>query len=112
METLLHGSGARYCIQVAAFNGAGLGIPSNITCGVLGRKRGLLWDAAGNRAVAQGDIDYALAEMMAGSTGVVQVLQQPAVIAATGSLLWLALLALLLLICQRRASQDSMAQHG
>lgn len=58
------------------------------------------------------DIDYALAEMMAGSTGVVQVLQQPVVIAATGSLLWLALLALLLLICQRRASQDSMAQHG
>ncbi|XP_042693099.1 roundabout homolog 4 [Centrocercus urophasianus] len=86
LETLLHGSGARYCIQVAAFNGAGLGIPSNVTCGVL--------------------------EMMAGSTGVVQVLQQPAVIAATGSLLWLALLALLLLICQRRASQDSMAQHG
>lgn len=86
LETLLHGPGARYCIQVAAFNGAGLGIPSNATCGVL--------------------------EMMAGSTGVVQVLQQPVVIAATGSLLWLALLALLLLICQRRASQDSMAQHG
>ncbi|XP_015739585.1 roundabout homolog 4 isoform X2 [Coturnix japonica] len=86
LETLLHGSGARYCIQVAAFNGAGLGIPSNATCGIL--------------------------EMMAASTGVVQVLQQPAVIAATGSLLWLALLALLLLICQRRTSQDSMAQHG
>ncbi|POI27138.1 hypothetical protein CIB84_009112 [Bambusicola thoracicus] len=51
-------------------------------------------------------------EMMAASTGVVQVLQQPVVIAATGSLLWLALLALLLLICQRRASQDSMSQHG
>lgn len=60
----------------------------------------------------RGDINYALAEMMAGSTGVVRVLQQPAVIAATGSLLWLALLALLLLICQRRASQGSMAQHG
>ena len=45
----------------------------------------------------RGDINYALAEMMAGSTGVVRVLQQPAVIAATGSLLWLALLALLLL---------------
>ncbi|OXB56021.1 hypothetical protein ASZ78_015485, partial [Callipepla squamata] len=51
-------------------------------------------------------------EMMAGSTGVVQVLQQPAVIAATGSLLWLALLVVLLLICQRRASQDTVAQHG
>ncbi|KAM9255607.1 LOW QUALITY PROTEIN: roundabout homolog 4 [Cariama cristata] len=83
LETLLPGPGAEFCVQVAAFNGAGLGVPSNTTCSILG--------------------------LMAGSTRVVQVLRQPAVIAAAGSLLWLALLALLLLLCQRRASRDAAA---
>lgn len=40
LEIPLPVSGARYCIQVAAFNGAGLGVPSNATCSVLGRGRG------------------------------------------------------------------------
>lgn len=35
------------------------------------------------------------------------VLRQPALIAAAGSLLWLAWLALLLLLCQRLKSQDT-----
>ncbi|KAM6370661.1 roundabout homolog 4 [Pluvialis apricaria] len=85
LETFLPSPGTEFCVQVAAFNGAGLGVPSNATCGGLG--------------------------LMAGSTGVVRVLRQPAVIAAAGSLLWLALLALLLLLCQRRASQDAAARH-
>ncbi|XP_040390425.1 roundabout homolog 4 isoform X2 [Cygnus olor] len=85
LETPLPVSGARYCIQVAAFNGAGLGVPSNATCSAL--------------------------EVTAGSTGMVRALRQPAVIAAAGSLLWLALLALLLLLCQRRARQDALARH-
>uniref|UniRef100_A0A8C3BSC6 Roundabout homolog 4 n=1 Tax=Cairina moschata TaxID=8855 RepID=A0A8C3BSC6_CAIMO len=85
LEIPLPVSGARYCIQVAAFNGAGLGVPSNATCSVL--------------------------EVTAGSTGVVRALRQPAVIAAAGSLLWLALLALLLLLCQRHARQDALARH-
>ncbi|XP_035411734.1 roundabout homolog 4 isoform X2 [Cygnus atratus] len=50
-------------------------------------------------------------EVTAGSTGMVRALRQPAVIAAAGSLLWLALLALLLLLCQRRARQDALARH-
>ncbi|XP_068274213.1 roundabout homolog 4 isoform X2 [Nyctibius grandis] len=85
LETLLPGPGAEFCVQVAAFNNAGLGVPSNATCNILG--------------------------LTAGSTGVVRVLRQPAVIAAAGSLLWLALLALLLLLCQRRASQDAAAHR-
>ncbi|XP_054659155.1 roundabout homolog 4 isoform X1 [Grus americana] len=85
LETLLPGPGAEFCVRVAAFNSAGLGVPSNATCGILG--------------------------LTAGSTGVAQVLRQPAVIAAAGSLLWLALLALLLLLCQRRASQDAVARR-
>ncbi|XP_074707089.1 roundabout homolog 4 isoform X2 [Strix uralensis] len=85
LEALHPNPGAEFCVQVAAFNSAGLGVPSNATCGILG--------------------------MMAGSTGVARVLRQPAVIAATGSLLWLALLALLLLLCQHRASQDAAARH-
>ncbi|KAM6044643.1 LOW QUALITY PROTEIN: roundabout homolog 4 [Theristicus caerulescens] len=85
LETLLPSPGAEFCVQVAAFNSAGLGVPSNATCSVLG--------------------------LTAGSSGVVRALQQPAVIAAAGSLLWLALLALLLLLCQRRASQDAAARR-
>ncbi|XP_069644391.1 roundabout homolog 4 isoform X3 [Haliaeetus albicilla] len=81
LETLLPSPGAKFCVQVAAFNGAGLGVPSNVTCSVLG--------------------------LTAGSTGVEWVLRQPAVIAAAGSLLWLAWLALLLLLCQRLKSQDT-----
>lgn len=36
LETLLPNPGTEFCVQVAAFNGAGLGVPSNATCGVLG----------------------------------------------------------------------------
>ncbi|XP_050179097.1 roundabout homolog 4 isoform X2 [Myiozetetes cayanensis] len=85
LETLLPHPGVEFCVQVAAFNGAGLGVPSNTTCSILG--------------------------LTAGSSRVVQALQQPAVIAAAGSMLWLALLALLLLLCQRRASQDAAARR-
>ncbi|XP_064029081.1 roundabout homolog 4 isoform X3 [Pogoniulus pusillus] len=85
VEAQLPSPGAEFCVQVAAFNSAGLGVPSNATCSILG--------------------------LTAGSSGVVRVLRQPAVIAVAGSLLWLALLALLLLLCQRRASQDTAARH-
>ncbi|XP_033925525.1 roundabout homolog 4 isoform X2 [Melopsittacus undulatus] len=85
LETLIPSPGAQLCVQVAAFNGAGLGIPSNTTCSAMG--------------------------LAAGSTGLARVLRQPVVIAATGSLLWLALLILLLLLCQRRASRDAAMRH-
>ncbi|XP_061332158.1 roundabout homolog 4 isoform X1 [Pezoporus flaviventris] len=81
LETLIPSPGAQLCVRVAAFNGAGLGVPSNVTCSAMG--------------------------VAAGSTGLARVLRQPIVIAATGSLLWLALLVLLLLLCQRRASRDA-----
>ncbi|XP_051494555.1 LOW QUALITY PROTEIN: roundabout homolog 4 [Apus apus] len=85
LEAPLPTSGAEFCVQVAAFNSAGLGVPSNATCSLLGQP--------------------------AGSSGVVQVLRQPAVIAATSSLLWVALVALLLLLCQRR-TRDNATHHG
>ncbi|NXO58033.1 ROBO4 protein, partial [Aramus guarauna] len=37
LETLLPGPGAEFCVRVAAFNSAGLGVPSNATCGILER---------------------------------------------------------------------------
>lgn len=40
LETLLPSPGAEFCVQVAAFNGAGLGVPSNVTCSILGRGQG------------------------------------------------------------------------
>lgn len=43
LETLLPSPGAEFCVQVAAFNGAGLGVPSNVTCSVLGRGQGPRW---------------------------------------------------------------------
>ncbi|NXP17678.1 ROBO4 protein, partial [Scytalopus superciliaris] len=99
LETLLPHPGVEFCVQVAAFNGAGLGVPSNVTCGILGRG----WGASNTGGTLVG--------LTAGSSGVVQALRQPAVIAAAGSMLWLALLALLLLLCQRRASQDAAARR-
>ncbi|NWV07217.1 ROBO4 protein, partial [Ptilonorhynchus violaceus] len=101
LETLLPHPGTEFCVQVAAFNSAGMGVPSNATCGVPGRG----WRAS------IGDTDGTLAGRTERSSRVVQALQQPAVIAAAGSMLWLALLALLLLVCQRRASQDAAARH-
>ncbi|XP_028941882.1 roundabout homolog 4-like, partial [Antrostomus carolinensis] len=85
LETHLPNPGTEFCVQVAAFNSAGLGVPSNITCHLL--------------------------EVTAGSSGVARVLRQPAVIAATGSLLWLTFLVILLLLCQRRANQEATAHR-
>lgn len=65
----------------------------------------------GVKVVTSSDTDGILVGLTAGSSRMVQALQQPAVIAAAGSMLWLALLALLLLLCQRRASQDAAARH-
>lgn len=47
LETLLPSPGAEFCVQVAAFNSAGLGVPSNATCGVLGRGREQGWARGG-----------------------------------------------------------------
>ncbi|XP_067166127.1 roundabout homolog 4 [Apteryx mantelli] len=78
LETFLLGPRATYCIQVAAFNGAGLGVPSNITCGV---PEPLL------EAVAQDP----------------EALPSAAVITGAGALLWVTLLAFLIYLCRRRA---------
>ncbi|XP_064380444.1 roundabout homolog 4 isoform X2 [Dromaius novaehollandiae] len=77
LETLPPGPGATYCIQVAAFNGAGLGVPSNVTCGV---PEPLL------EAVARGPEAMPLAALVAGA----------------GALLWVTLLAFLVHLCQRQ----------
>ncbi|XP_068772902.1 roundabout homolog 4 isoform X3 [Struthio camelus] len=83
LETFLLGPGATYCIQVAAFNGAGLGVPSNATCGIL----------------------EPLLEVMARGP---EALPLAAIIAGAGALLWVTLLAFLVYLCQRRASSP----HG
>lgn len=43
LETLIPSPGAQLCVRVAAFNGAGLGVPSNATCSAMGRRRGPRW---------------------------------------------------------------------
>lgn len=40
VEAQLPSPGAEFCVQVAAFNSAGLGVPSNATCSILGRGQG------------------------------------------------------------------------
>lgn len=54
LETFLPSPGAEFCVQVAAFNSAGLGVPSNATCGVLGRGRGARWGAGGGQGGGTG----------------------------------------------------------
>ncbi|XP_034610605.1 roundabout homolog 4 isoform X2 [Trachemys scripta elegans] len=95
LETVLLPAGVKYCIQVAAFNGAGLGVPSNATCSSV---EPLVGQTARTPAVLS--VSHILA-----------VIRQPVFIASVGSLLWLVLMVLAVYLCQHHARHYSREQQ-
>ncbi|XP_039352056.1 roundabout homolog 4 isoform X2 [Mauremys reevesii] len=95
LETVMLPAGVKYCIQVAAFNGAGLGVPSNATCSSV---EPLVGKMARTPAVLS--VSHILA-----------VIRQPVFIASVGSLLWLVLMALAVYLCQHHARHYSREQQ-
>ncbi|XP_053861810.1 roundabout homolog 4 [Malaclemys terrapin pileata] len=95
LETVLLPAGVKYCIQVAAFNGAGLGVPSNATCSSV---EPLVGQMARTPAVLS--VSHILA-----------VIRQPVFIASVGSLLWLVLMVLAVYLCQHHARHYSREQQ-
>ncbi|XP_030394308.1 roundabout homolog 4 isoform X2 [Gopherus evgoodei] len=95
LETVMLPAGVKYCIQVAAFNGAGLGVPSNATCSSV---EPLVEKMARTPAVLS--VSHILA-----------VIRQPVFIASVGSLLWLVLMVLAVYLCQHHARDYSQEQQ-
>ncbi|TFK06313.1 trans-L-3-hydroxyproline dehydratase [Platysternon megacephalum] len=95
LETVMPPAGVKYCIQVAAFNGAGLGVPSNATCSSV---EPLVGKMARTPAVLS--VSHILA-----------VIRQPVFIASVGSLLWLVLMVLAVYLCQHHARHYSREQQ-
>ncbi|KAM9114008.1 roundabout homolog 4 [Pangshura tecta] len=95
LETVMLPAGLKYCIQVAAFNGAGLGVPSNATCSSI---EPLVGKMARTPAVLS--VSHILA-----------VIRQPVFIASVGSLLWLVLMALAVYLCQHQARRYSREEQ-
>lgn len=95
LETVVLQAGVNVCIQVAAFNGAGLGVPSNATCSSLEPLVGKM---------ARVPAGFSFGHFLAG-------IRQPVVIASVGSLLWLLLLVLAVYLCQQHARHYSRGQQ-
>ncbi|XP_074832788.1 roundabout homolog 4 isoform X2 [Carettochelys insculpta] len=94
LEVVVLPAGEKYCVQVAAFNGAGLGVPSNATCSH--RE-----PAVGRTARTPAALSF---------SHILAVIRQPVFIASMGSLLWLMLMALAVHLCQQRARHPSRGQ--
>ncbi|CAM4686672.1 roundabout homolog 4 isoform X2 [Caretta caretta] len=95
LETVMLPAGVKYCIQVAAFNGAGLGVPSNATCSSVEPLVGKMARTPAVRSVSH----------------ILAVIRQPVFIASVGSLLWLVLMVLALYLCQHHAKHYSQEQQ-
>ncbi|XP_043389803.1 roundabout homolog 4 isoform X4 [Chelonia mydas] len=95
LETVMLPAGVKYCIQVAAFNGAGLGVPSNATCSSVEPLVGKMARTPAVRSVSH----------------ILAVIRQPVFIASVGSLLWLVLMVLALCLCQHHARHYSQEQQ-
>ncbi|XP_074792607.1 roundabout homolog 4 isoform X2 [Natator depressus] len=95
LETVMLPAGVKYCIQVAAFNGAGLGVPSNATCSSVEPLVGKMARTPAVRSVSH----------------ILAVIRQPVFIASVGSLLWLVLMVLALYLCQHHARHYSQEQQ-
>ncbi|KAJ6658661.1 hypothetical protein lerEdw1_019821 [Lerista edwardsae] len=84
-------TGLKYCVQVAAMNGAGIGVASNPVCGAIE-------PAVGKMAKAP---DFLSASY------ILDVVRQPVFIASVGSALWIMLMVLAVYVCQQQARQYS-----
>ncbi|XP_026573821.1 roundabout homolog 4 isoform X3 [Pseudonaja textilis] len=89
LETIGLPSGHKYCVKVAAINGAGVGIASNPVCGTA----------------------EPMVEKMAKSPDflstnyMLELVRQPVFIASVGSALWIMLMVLAVYVCQQQARQ-------
>ncbi|XP_066495820.1 roundabout homolog 4 isoform X2 [Tiliqua scincoides] len=91
LETTGLAVGLKYCVQVAAINGAGIGVASNPICGAIE-------PAVGKMAKAPDFLS---------TNYILEVVRQPVFIASVGSALWIMLMVLAVYVCQQQARQYS-----
>lgn len=91
LETTGLSIGLKYCLQVAAINGAGIGVASNPICGAIE-------PAVGKMAKTP---DFLTTNY------ILDVVRQPVFIASVGSALWIMLMVLAVYVCQQQARQYS-----
>ncbi|KAM3830980.1 roundabout homolog 4 [Vipera latastei] len=84
-------SGQKYCVKVAAVNGAGVGVASNPVCGTA--------DPVVEKMAKTPDFLSA--------NYLLEVVRQPVFIASVGSALWVMLMVLAVYVCQQQARQFS-----
>ncbi|KAG8141444.1 hypothetical protein E2320_007065, partial [Naja naja] len=89
LETIGLPSGHKYCVKVAAINGAGVGIASNPVCGT----------AEPMVEKMAKSPDFLSANYM------LELVRQPVFIASIGSALWIMLMVLAVYVCQQQARQ-------
>ncbi|XP_025025687.1 roundabout homolog 4 [Python bivittatus] len=89
LETIGLPSGQKYCVKVAAINGAGVGVSSNPVCGTADPMVGKMTKTS----------DFLSANYM------LEVVRQPVFIASVGSALWIMLMVLAVYVCQQQARQ-------
>ncbi|XP_026527096.1 roundabout homolog 4 [Notechis scutatus] len=89
LETIGLPSGHKYCVKVAAINGAGVGIASNPVCGI----------AEPMVEKMAKSPDFLSANYM------LELVRQPVFIASVGSALWIMLMVLAVYVCQQQARQ-------
>ncbi|XP_063167198.1 roundabout homolog 4 [Candoia aspera] len=89
LETIGLPSGQKYCVKVAAINGAGVGVTSNPVCGTADSMVGKMAKTP----------DFLSTNYM------LEVVRQPVFIASMGSALWIMLMVLAVYVCQQQARQ-------
>ncbi|XP_053223454.1 roundabout homolog 4 isoform X1 [Podarcis raffonei] len=82
-------NGQKYCVQVAAVNGAGIGVPSNPVCSAV--------EPTVEKMAKTPDFHSA--------NYILEVVRQPVFIASVGSALWVMLMAFTVYVCQQQARQ-------
>ncbi|KAL8173790.1 UNVERIFIED_CONTAM: hypothetical protein K2H54_025471 [Gekko kuhli] len=85
----------KYCVQVAAINGAGVGVASNPVCSTLE-------PTVGKMATIP---DFLSANY------ILEVMRQPVFIASVGSALWIMLMVLAVYVCQQQTRLHSKRRH-
>ncbi|XP_077161595.1 roundabout homolog 4 isoform X2 [Paroedura picta] len=85
----------KYCVRVAAINGAGVGVASDPVCSTLE-------PAVGKMATIP---DFLSA------SDILEVMRQPVFIASVGSALWIMLMVLAVYVCQQQARLHSKRRH-
>ncbi|XP_053124972.1 roundabout homolog 4 [Hemicordylus capensis] len=94
LETTGLPDGLRYCVQIAAANGAGVGVASNPVCSAVDSTVGKM---------------ATVPDLM--SNYVLEVVRQPVFIASVGSALWIMLMVLAVYVCQKQARQYSRGRQ-